>query len=207
MVYLHGTDRPNRSGLPERGVNRMKRRLWQAALIAGLAVAAVMFAPGQARAATTWFYPSGACPQSSTGLDNCINNVASDGDTVSILAGTYHENGTSVNNQVTVTGPLGKKGKCTNPAAVTINADQTDDGFYIENDNVTIQCLQIVHPGTTHYGVEDDSGSINLHVLYVIIQDADIGVYTNGGAADGLWVKNSTIKGTSGANLYGIEVS
>ena len=94
----------------------MKRRLLQSALIAALAVAAVMFAPGKASAATTWFYPSGACPQSSTGLDNCINNVATDGDTVSILPGTYHENGTTVQNEVTVTGPL-SKGKCKVPTA------------------------------------------------------------------------------------------
>src|SRR5205823_6335177 len=137
----------------------MASLLSRLALISALAVVVVVFAPGPAQAANIWIYPSGACPQSSTGLDNCINNVASAGDTVSVLAGTYHEHNTTFDpsqDNITVTGPL-KKGKCQNPALVRINADQSGDGFKVRADGDTIQCLEIDHAGNSHYGVEDNN--------------------------------------------------
>jgi parallel beta-helix repeat protein len=178
-------------------------KLSRLVVVSTLAVTAVLLGPGPAQAATTWTYPSAACPQSSTGLDNCINNVASDGETISIVAGVYHEAGTTVTNEVTVTGPL-TKGKCKNATAVKIIPDQSGDGFYVQADNVTIQCLEIDHPGSSYDGVEDDGGYVNLHILNVIVQDAGFAVYTHAGAADGLQVKNSTFRGT---NSYGIRIN
>src|SRR5205085_2193919 len=119
-----------------------------------------------------------------------------------VLAGTYHENGTTINQaNITVTGPA-KKGKCTSPSAVRINADQSGQGFLVTADGATIQCLEIDHSGHGYAGVEDKGGYANLHVLNVIIIDSLYGVWTHNGASDGLQVTNSTVNGTDGEGIY-----
>src|SRR5207244_93425 len=101
-----------------------------------------------------------------------------------------------------LTGQLGKRGKCTSPAAVVFNENQQNYGFDVTDNSVTIQCLSIIHPGNNYDGIDDSNGSDDLHIVNVIILDPDYAVDTYGGSSDGLWVKNSAIKGTDSYGIY-----
>lgn len=179
----------------------MRKICFSLALVGGL-LAAMLAGPPIANAATTFTYPSGQCPTSSTGLNDCINN-ASNGDTIKIKPGRYFEHDIVVNHSVLLTG------RCSNPGAVKIDATDSSgnqtDAFDIDASNVTIRCLQIEHAGPTHYGIDNGDttefgafGGLTVHK--VGIQDADYGIYQGG--ANFLNVTRSSIVGTASYGIY-----
>jgi hypothetical protein len=145
-------------------------------------------------AAATFTYPSAACPQGPMGLNNCIN-AAADGDTIVVKPGTYLENTININHAVTVAGNC-KKPPVFDGAAIGGSFDDNDI-FVILHDDVTIQCLSLIH---ANYAVNNsDAGSgtggfLRLKVLQSNFRTLEHAVGLSGGA-DFAEIKNNTIVG------------
>jgi parallel beta-helix repeat protein len=145
---------------------------------------AALFAASPAQA-TTFTYPSGACPVGGSGLNNCINS-ASDGDHIKVKAGFYNEIA-NVPHAVTVSGPC--KGK---PAI--IDATGTTDAFTISHDDVTLKCLRLQNGAgnaISNFGPAFD----NLHVMKIKATHFSYGIFFDGGT--GMVVKGSTFSSMS----------
>jgi parallel beta-helix repeat protein len=180
-------------------MNPVSRLIGLGALIA----LAVMFMAGPASGVVPMHltYPStGACAQSSTGLNDCIAS-ATPSSTITIKPGTYYENSTAVGTNVTITG------SCSNPQAVTIDQETVGDGFAVGASNVTIECLTLRHGGTNYDGIDNELAYDNLHVMKVDAFEEDYGVYSPGGGATGLSVTGSTMRGLDEEAVYSNAVT
>lgn len=156
-----------------------------------VAALAFVFVPGSAGSSTavTLMYPgTGACAQSSTGLNACIAS-APDGSTISIKPGTYFEHGTVVGHPVTVTGT------CGSPSAVTIDQATAGNGFTVQASNVTIECLKLRLGGSSYYGIDNTGLYDSLHVSNVVVHGEETGVYSPGMGTNGLSITGSTFLG------------
>ena len=164
-----------------------------------LLVLAVMLVPGSASGTVPLHltYPgTGACAQSSTGLNDCIAS-ATTGSTVTVKPGTYFESGTAVMvSGVTVTG------SCANPSAVVIDQGLAGDGFDVGVANVTIECLKVRHGGNGHYGIANIGANNGLHVTKFIAVDEENGVYQPTAGTSGFSVTGSTFLGMNGYALF-----
>ena len=146
-----------------------------------------MIGPSLASAAS-YAYPSLACPQSSTGLTDCIAG-ASTGDTISVKPGTYYEN-VVASNGVIVTGGKG----CKTPPV--FDAGNNFVAVDVEADGVTLECLKFQNaPGWN--GIDNSNGHDQLHLKSVQVTNFYNGVW-DGGGSDGLQVTNSEIQTMAG---------
>lgn len=137
-------------------------------------------------------YVGGYGPDNYTSIQDAINN-ASNGDTIFIYPGAYHEN-VFVNRRVSIIGANAKD--------VIVDGGGKDDVFYIAASHVKICNLTIKNAGDIGY--PNDDAEIDIASSYNIIENNNLAHYTTWqGATSSIHVRPSTENVIRGNKIFG----